>query len=136
MLELIKSISERCYNAAVKRGKDVTENGCLLALLTEMIELSQALSNNTPINPLPLYEIHNHLSDDYFVTAYSQLHNTIADEMADVISTLATCYHVEVDKNLLAEAVESFKEGLTPDIMDMVEASVMLKMRYNELRED
>ena len=137
MIDFIKSISERCYNTAVKRGKDVSRAGCLQALAEELKELERAVAQHSAVDPSPLYDRADKMDDGEFLTAYNwRLHNTEADEIADVIITIATGYHAGLHDEVLAYVVESVSSGLTPDACEMVEQAVALKMRYNELRKD
>lgn len=137
MLDYIKSISERCYNAAVKRGKDVTRDGCMLALLQEIKELEHAAAHQSVADPSPLYARADQMSDADFMVAYNWLlHNTEADEIADVIITIATSYHVDRDDIVLSYALDAVTGELTPDVREMAEQAVALKMRYNEIRQD
>ena len=137
MLDYIKSISERCYNTAVKRGKDVTLDGCMLALLQEIKELEHAAARRLVADPSPLYARADLLSDADFMVVYNWLlHNTEADEIADVIITIATSYHVDPDDNIFSRALDAVTGELTPDVRELAEQAVALKMRYNEIRQD
>lgn len=137
MLDYIKSISERCYNTAVKRGKDVTRDGCMLALLQEIKELEHAAAHRLFADPSPLYAHADQLSDADFMVVYNWLlHNTKADEIADVIITIATSYHVDPDDNIFSRALDAVTGELTPDVRELAEQAVALKMRYNEIRQD
>lgn len=137
MLDYIKSISERCYNTAVKRGKDVTRDGCMLALLQEIKELEHAAAHRLVADPSPLYARADQLSDADFMVVYNWLlHNTEADEIADVIITIATSYHVYPDDNIFSRALDAVTGELTPDVRELAEQAVALKMRYNEIRQD
>ena len=136
MLDYIKSISERCYNTAVKRGKDVTRDGCMLAIIQEIKELKLAADLPT-VSPSPLYVRADQMSDADFMVVYKWLlHNTAADEIADVIITLATSYHVDQDDIVLSYALDAVVGELTQDVREMAEQAVALKMRYNEIRQD
>lgn len=137
MLDYIKSISERCYNTAVKRGKDVTHKGCMLALMQELRELRYAVAYQLATNPSPLYARADQMSDAAFIASYNRLlHNTEADEIADVIITIATSYHVIPDDIALSYALDAVAGELTQDVREMAEQAVTLKMRYNEIRQD
>lgn len=137
MLDYIKSISERCYNTAVKRGKDVTLEGCMLALLQEIKELMHAAAHRSVADPSPLYARADQLSDADFMVVYNRLlHNTEADEIADVIITMATSYHVDPDDITLSHAFDAVAGELTQDVRELAEQAVSLKMRYNDIRQD
>ena len=137
MLDYIKSISDRCYNTAVKRGKDVTRKGCMLALMQELKELRHAVAYQLATNPSPLYARADLMSDAAFMASYNRLlHNTEADEIADVIITIATSYRVDPDDITLSYALDAVAGELTPDVREMAEQAVALKMRYNEIRQD
>ena len=137
MLDFIKSISERCYNTAVRRGKDVTRDGCMLALMQEIKELKHAVAHRSAINPSPLYARADQMSDaDFMVTYNWLLHNTEADELADIIICIATSYHVDQDDIALSYALDAVAGELTQNVREMAEQAVALKMRYNEIRKD
>lgn len=137
MLDFIKSISERCYNTAVKRGKDVTLDGCMHALLQEIKELEHAAARRSVADPFPLYARADQLSDADFMVVYDfLLHNTESDEIVDIIITIATSYQVEPDNITFSRALDAVTGELTQDVRELVEQTVSLKMRYNEIRKD
>ena len=137
MLDYIKSISERCYNTAVKRGKDVTREGCILALMQEFKELKHAVAHRSVADPSALYTLADQKSDADFMAAYILLlHNTVLDEVADVFITIATSFHVDQDDIILTRALDAAKCKLTPGKREMMEQAIALKMRYNDLRKD
>ena len=136
MLDFIKSISERCYNTAVRRGKDVTRDVCMLALMQEIIELKHAAAHQSTVSPSPLYARAGQMSDADFMFVYKWLlHNTEVDKIADVIISIATSYHVDPDDIALSYALDAAGE-LTQNVREMTEQAVALKMRYNEIRQD
>lgn len=77
------------------------------------------------------------MRDAAFMAAYNRLlHNTEPDEIADVIITIATSYHVDPDDITLSYALDAVADELTQDVREMTEQAVALKMRYNEIRQD
>lgn len=142
MLDYIKSISERCYNTAVKRGKDVTQAGCLQAIVQEYIEFERArvCKDFSRLSPVLLSSDSCAMSDAQFEEVYAKhLHNTIEDEVADVIITAATWCHTNGGKNPKAAeiiAAEAREKYLSCGSDELLRATVTLKMRYNEVRQD
>lgn len=142
MKNFIIDISKRCYDAAVKRGKDVTAAGCLRAIVQEYIEFKTAQANKdfSRLSPVLLTVDSCAMSDDKFAEVYDKyLHNTIDDEVADVIISAATWCHARGGQNPKAAemiAAEAREEYLSCGSDELLRATVLLKMRYNEVRKD
>lgn len=136
-LKYIDAIAYQSYQTAVKRGKDVRENSCVLAVLRELKELSQAEKNEYIGCPYVLRKIADKLTDDEFVEAYSELiSNTVEDERADIIIALATARYACVDDATFDALLTEAKKVLAPGLWPLYMVCVKLKMRYNKLRKD
>lgn len=152
MYKLISDIAERCHTAAEKRGKDTTANGCIEALRTEQQEYWNAVDKG---HYVPDFDVMvreaTKLSDSDFTALYeAKIHNSVADELADIVITAATWLQTaknkagedfqpdrDIDVLLLNGAVQFACRQITGenDVREL-QAAVNLKMRYNELRKD
>lgn len=142
MKNFIFGIAKKCYDIAIKRGKDVTSQGCLRALVRECAEFDQAdeLGIHARVD-IPLFAVEaSYMTDEQFYAAYNnRFHNTVDDEVADVLITIATwayangMEHSAVINTLFEDTRNRYYlYGNDTTIRTMV----MLKMRYNELRKD
>ena len=137
IIEYLDTIAYRCYNTAVQRGKDVSETGCVLAVLRELKEFSQALASNSHGYPLVLLNIADKLTDDELVAAYGELiSNTVIDERADVIIALATARYAHVEDHTFRAIFHAAEGAVAPVFYSLGVGNIELKMRYNELRKD
>lgn len=152
MYKLISDIAERCHKAAEKRGKDTTAAGCAKALRTEQQEYWKAVDNGyfVPDFDAKVSEA-TKLSDEDFTAFYeAKIHNTVVDELADIVITAATWLQTaknkggedfqpdrDIDVMLLGGAIQFACQRITgeKDVREL-QAAVNLKMRYNELRKD
>lgn len=152
MYKLISDIAERCHKAAEKRGKDTTADGCIAALRTEQKEYWKAVDNG---HYVPDFDTMVHeatkLSEEDFTALYeAKIHNSVTDELADIVITAATWLQTaknkggkdfqpdrDIDVLLLTGAVQFACQRITgeKDVREL-QAAVNLKMRYNELRKD
>lgn len=152
MYKLISDIAERCHATAEKRGKDTTANGCIAALRTEQQEYWNAVDKG---HYVPDFDVMvreaTKLSDSDFTALYeAKIHNSVADELADIVITAATWLQTaknktgenfrperDIDVLLLTGAVQFACQRITGenDVREL-QAAVNLKMRYNELRKD
>ena len=142
MKNFILDIAEKCYDIAVKRGKDVTSNGCLRALVQECAEFNQADERGIHARvDIPLFAVEaSYMTAEQFFAAYNnRFHNTVDDEVADVLITIATWAYADGMEhtaviNTLFEETRNRYYAYGND--DTIRHMVMLKMRYNELRND
>lgn len=157
MYELISKIEERAYNAAVARGKNTSHTGCAEAMAVELAEFWAAAEAGREL-PDDILEVartyYENEKDKEFADYYEKyLHNTKADEMADMIIVAATWIHDAREK---AEAAgEIFIPGKCINVvlaggaiqfvaaqitgmrdLDLLVTMVNLKLRFNELRKD
>lgn len=142
MKNFILDIAEKCYDIALKRGKDVTSQGCLRALVRECAEFDRADEQGIHARvDIPLFAVEaSYMNDEQFYAAYNnRFHNTVDDEVADVLITIATwacadgMEHSAVINTLFEDTRNRYYlYGNDTTIRTMV----MLKMRYNELRKD
>lgn len=152
MYEVLLNIAERCHTAAAKRGKDTTGVGCIMSLRTELREYWKAADREAETPEFDeITEKAAKLSDEDFAPFYeANLHNTTADELADILITAATWmweakadagdnfrHERSIDVMLLSGAVQ-FVCGRMRDRHDaeQLRRVVNLKMRFNELRKD
>jgi hypothetical protein len=152
MQEILLTIAERCHAAATKRGKDTTGVGCIQSLRMELREYWKAADKATETPEFDeIIEQAGKLSDEDFAAYYeANLHNTAADELADILIVAATWLweakaeaggdfkpERSIDVMLLSGAVQ-FVCGRMADRHDIerLRKMVNLKMRFNELRKD
>lgn len=152
MQEILLTIAERCHAAATKRGKDTTGVGCIQSLRMELCEYWKAADKATETPEFDeIIEQAGKLSDNDFAAYYgAKIHNTAADELADILIVAATWlweakteaggnFHPgrSIDVMLLTGAVQ-FVCGQMADQHDIerLRKMVNLKMRFNELRKD
>lgn len=152
MYKLISDIAERCHTIATKRGKDTGGVGCMLALSEELREYREAVDNSVNTSDFAVTVVKAiGLPDKDFRTLYSEkIHNTTVDELADILIVAATWLHSvklengddfkqerSLDVMLLNSAVRFIHERLTgPRDLDELRTVVIMKMRYNEIRND
>lgn len=146
-------MAERCHAAAEKRGKDTTDIGCINALRTEQQEYWKAVDNGYFVpNFNETTQEATKLSDEDFTAFYeAKIHNTVTDELADILITAATWLQTAINKNssvdfqpdrdidvmLLSGAVQFACGRITGETdVRQLQVIVNLKMRYNELRKD
>lgn len=152
MQEILLTIAERCHTAATRRGKDTTGVGCIKSLRIELGEYWKAADRSAETPEFDeIIEKTNKLSDEDFTAYYeANLHNTAADELADILIVAATWLweakaeaggdfkpERSIDVMLLSGAVQ-FVCGRMADRHDIerLRKMVNLKMRFNELRKD
>lgn len=152
MQEILLTIAERCHAAATKRGKDTTGVGCIQSLRMELCEYWKAADKATETPEFDeIIEQAGKLSDNDFAAYYeANLHNTVTDELADILIVAATWLWEakteaggnfqpgrSIDVMLLTGAVQ-FVCGQMADQHDIerLRTVVNLKMRFNELRKD
>ena len=151
MYSLISEISERCRLAAEKRGKDTSWLSCIYSLRDELAEYWAAKDDSRETSLEAIRTTEQIQDGAEFIDAYEKnLHNTVADELADVLIVAATWNASAAAKN-----AEDFKPERDVEVMlasgaiyfvcsqiggpqdaDMLRCMVNLKMRYNELRKD
>lgn len=152
MYKIINDIAKRCHTSATKRGKDTSCVGCLQYLAVELREYWDAVDKGRNVANLPeLVKEASELPDDKFNALYAaKIHNTAADELADILIVAASWIHAakladgdDFQPNrsmdvLLASGAINFVCGQITCLQDMeaVKAIVNLKMRYNETRND
>lgn len=157
MYELISKIEERAYNTAVARGKDTSHAGCAEAMAVELAEFWAAAEAGRELPDDILGVAHTYYEkgkDKEFVDYYEKhLHNTKADEMADMIIVAATWIHDAREKAeatgeifipgkcinvLLASGAVQFVAAQITGMrgLDLLVTMVDLKLRFNELRKD
>lgn len=92
MYDLLFNIAERCHTAATKRGKDTTGVGCIKSLRIELGEYWKAADRSAETPEFDeIIEKTGKLSDEDFASYYeANLHNTAADELADILIVAAT----------------------------------------------
>lgn len=152
MCDLLFNIAERCHTAATRRGKDTTGVGCIKSLRIELGEYWKAADRNAETPEFDeIIEKTGKLSDEDFTAYYeANLHNTAADELADILIVAATWLweakaeaggdfkpERSIDVLLLSGAVQ-FVCGRMANRHDIerLRKMVNLKMRFNELRKD
>ena len=152
MQEILLTIAERCHTAATRRGKDTTGVGCIRSLHIELGEYWKAADRSAETPEFDeIIEKTDKLSDEDFTAYYeTNLHNTAADELADILIVAATWLweakaeaggdfkpERSIDVMLLSGAVQ-FVCGRMADRHDTerLRKMVNLKMRFNELRKD
>lgn len=152
MQEILLTIAERCHTAATRRGKDTTGVGCIKSLRIELGEYWKAADRSAETPEFDeIIEKTDKLSDEDFTAYYeANLHNTAADELADILIVAATWLwearaeaggdfkpERSIDVMLLSGAVQ-FVCGRMADRNDIerLRKMVNLKMRFNELRKD
>lgn len=152
MYDLLFNIAERCHTAATRRGKDTTGVGCIKSLRIELGEYWKAADRSAETPEFDeIIEQAGKLSDNDFAAYYeANLHNTAADELADILIVAATWLW-----EARAEAGDNFQPGRSIDAMlltgavqfvcgqmsdqhdvERLRKVVNLKMRFNELRKD
>lgn len=152
MYDLLFNIAERCHTAATRRGKDTTGVGCIKSLRIELGEYWKAADRSAETPEFDeIIEKTGKLSDEDFAAYYeANLHNTAADELADILIVAATWLW-----EAKAEAGGDFKPEWSIDVMllsgavqfvcrrmadrhdiERLRKMVNLKMRFNELRKD
>ena len=152
MQEILLTLAERCHTAATRRGKDTTGVGCIKSLRIELGEYWKAADRSAETPEFDeIIEKTGKLSDEDFAAYYeANLHNTAADELADILIVAATWLweakaeaggnfkpERSIDVMLLSGAVQ-FVCGRMADRHDIerLRKMVNLKMRFNELRKD
>lgn len=152
MYDLLFNTAERCHTAATRRGKDTTGVGCIKSLRIELGEYWKAADRSAETPEFDeIIEKTGKLSDEDFAAYYeANLHNTAADELADILIVAATWLweakaeaggdfkpERSIDVMLLSGAVQ-FVCGRMADRHDIerLRKMVNLKMRFNELRKD
>ena len=151
MYSLISEISERCRLAAEKRGKDTSWLSCIYSLRDELAEYWAAKDDARETSLEAIRAAEKIQDDTEFIEAYEKnLHNTVADELADVLIVAATWNASAAANNaenfkperdvevMLASGAISFICGQIsgPRDVEMLRRMVNLKMRFNELRKD
>ena len=152
MYEILLQIADRCHTAATMRGKDTTGVGCIKSLRLELSEYWKAADRGAEVPEFDeITEKAGKLSDEDFAAFYeAKIHNTAADELADILIVAATWFWEakteaggtfqpgkSIDVMLLSGAVQ-FVCGQITDKHDAerLRKVVNLKMRFNELRKD
>lgn len=145
-------MAQRCYDAAARRGKNVSCIGCMQDLQKEFREYWNAVDKRRKAAKIDaLTEQINTLSDYDFSALYeAHIHNTQEDELADIIITCATWYRAaELAEEGSFNAQRSFDMLLASGAINFVLHQVTqannlaafrkvmnLKMKFNEVRED
>lgn len=152
MYEILLQIADRCHAAATMRGKDTTGVGCIKSLRLELSEYWKATDRGAEVPEFDeIIEKAGKLSDKDFAAFYeAKIHNTAADELADILIVAATWFWEakteaggtfqpgkSIDVMLLSGAVQ-FVCGQITDKHDAerLRKVVNLKMRFNALRKD
>lgn len=152
MYEILLQIADRCHAAATMRGKDTTGVGCIKSLRLELSEYWKAADRGAEVPEFDeIIEKAGKLSDEDFAAFYgAKIHNTAADELADILIVAATWFW-----EVKTEAGGTFQPGKSIDVMllsgavqfvcgqitdkhdaERLRKVVNLKMRFNELRKD
>lgn len=155
MHKLIERISKRSYEAAKRRGKDVTPEGCKKYLQIELNEYWDAIEAGKPTHFWrDLVRDAAQMCDADFMEMYKRrAHNTDADELADILITTATW--IEAIHHKHEETGDPYRpnrdaelmltEGPIQYVVDQLGDSedrerltniIYLKLRYNDLRKD
>ena len=149
MYSLISEISERCRLAAEKRGKDTSWVSCIFALRDELAEYWAAKDDARETSIEAIRTAEQIQDDAEFIDAYEKnLHNTVVDELADLLIVAATWNASAAANNaenfkperdvevMLASGAVSFicDQIDAPRDVEMLRCMINLKMRYNELR--
>lgn len=145
-------MAQRCYDAAARRGKNVSCIGCMQDLQKEFREYWGAVGKRRKAAKIDvLTEQINTLSDYDFSALYeAHIHNTQEDELADIIITCATWYRAaELAEEGSFNAQRSFDMLLASGAINFVlhqttqannlaafRKVLNLKMKFNEVRED
>lgn len=159
MYKYLESISERAYRSARERGKDVSFEGCIKALESEVTEFWDAVENGGEWDGDKIEAASLLLADDdlsHFTRFYEEnIHNTVMDELSDIIIIAGTIYGSEKEQKgidfdphrsvrimvadgIYGQATELFE--IAPLHQSLENASqlfnaVALKQRFNELRD-
>ena len=152
MYSYIKSISKRCHRSATQRGKDTSCVGCLKYLHGELGEYWRACDEGcVPYNIEALAEQVMELPREEYIAYYDDhIHNTTLDELADILITAASYYEAArlaedskdlsgrtLDEMIINGAVHFIYEQInSPADMAQLRQVLLLKMLYNELRND
>ena len=159
MYSYIKSISKRCHRSATQRGKDTSCLGCFKYLHRELTEYWRACDEGcVAYNIEDLAAQVMELPREEYIAYYDDhIHNTTLDELADILITAASYYEAARLADEAARLADAGKElsGRTIDEMiingavrfiyaqiqspaDMAQLRqvLLLKMLYNELRND
>lgn len=149
MYSIIAEIAKRCHQAAEKRGKDTSAAGCIACLGRELAEYWAAVDENRVTTHEAITRAEQTEDDADFCVVYEkELHNTVTDELADVLITAATWNETanqgedfkperSIDVLLASGAVSFICNQITgPRDVDTLRRIVNLKMHYNELRKD
>lgn len=151
MYNLISTIAERCHASATRRGKDTSWINCIFSLRDELAEYWAAKDDARETSIEAIRTAEQIQDDAEFIDTYEKnLHNTVADELADVLIVAATWNASAAANNaedfkperdvevMLASGAISFicSQIDAPRDVEMLRCMVNLKMRYNELRKD
>lgn len=152
MYRLISNIAKRCHAAATKRGKDTSGLGCLQSLGVELSEYWKAVDNGKTIPDFveTVAKAIGLLDKDFNALYDTKIHNTVLDELADILIVAATWLQStrlsegenfkperSTDVMMLCGALQFICGQITkPGEMEKLRIVVNLKMRYNETRND
>ena len=154
MYSYIKSISKRCHRSATQRGKDTSCVGCLKYLHGELGEYWRACDEGCVADNIStLAEQVMELPREEYIAYYDDhIHNTTLDELADILITAASYYEAArlsladegenisgrtIDEMIINGAVHFIYEQIkSPADMAQLRQVLLLKMLYNELRND
>ena len=152
MYKLISEIAERCHTAATKRGKDTSCVGCFKYLHNELTEYWKACDEGCVADNIgTIAEQVMELPREEYIAYYDDhIHNTTLDELADILITAASYYEAarladESEKLCGRTLDEMFIDGAvhfiytqiqSPADMAALRQVLLLKMLYNELRND
>lgn len=152
MYSYIKSISKRCHRSATRRGKEASCIGCLKYLQGELREYWRACDEGcVAYNIETLAEQVMELPREKYIAYYDDhIHNTTLDELADILITAASYYEAArladegkdlsgrtIDEMIINGAVHFiYTQIQSPTDMAQLRQVLLLKMLYNELRND
>ena len=155
MYSYIKTISKRCHRSATQRGKDTSCVGCLKYLHRELTEYWRARDEGCVayhIEDLAAQVMMELPREEYIAYYDDHIHNTTLDELADILITAASYYEAarqslsDEGENISGRAIDEmiingavhfiYTQIQSPADMAQLRRVLLLKMLYNELRND
>jgi NTP pyrophosphatase (non-canonical NTP hydrolase) len=116
MYNLISTIAERCHASATRRRKDTIWRGCIFDLRDELAEYWAAKDDARETSIEAIRTAEQIQDDAEFIDAYEKnLHNTVADELADVLIVAAT-----LNASAAANNPEDFKPERDVEVMRLL----------------
>ena len=152
MYSYIKSISKRCHRSATQRGKDTSCLGCVKYLHGELAEYWRACDEGCVAYKIEALaaQVMELPREEYIAYYDDHIHNTTLDELADILITAASYYEAArladeskelsgrtIDEMIINGAVRFiYTQIQSPADMAQLRQVLLLKMLYNELRND